>query len=155
MLTRIAEGIGKGVLAGIAGTAAMTVSSTLEAKLRGRPFSTAPAKAATRALGIETFDDGEAYARFSNLVHWGYGTGWGVARGFLRAVGLGPRFSTGAHFAALWGSALYSLPKYEVAPPVTEWEAEDVAIDVFHHLVYVTAAALAFELLDRSAAEGR
>jgi hypothetical protein len=155
MLTRIAEGIGKGVLAGVAGTAAMTVSSTLEAKLRGRPFSTAPAKAATRALGIETFDDGEAYARFSNLVHWGYGTGWGVARGVLRAVGLGPRFSTGAHFAALWGSALYSLPKYDVAPPVTEWEAEDVAIDVFHHLVYVTVAALAFELLDRSAAEGR
>ena len=87
MLTRIADGIGKGVLAGVAGTAAMTVSSTLEAKLRGRSFSTAPAQAAARALGIETFDDGEAYARFSNLVHWGYGTGWGVARGLLRAIG--------------------------------------------------------------------
>jgi hypothetical protein len=155
MLTRIADGIGKGVLAGVAGTAAMTASSTLEAKLRGRPFSTAPAKAATRALGIETFDDGEAYARFSNLVHWGYGTGWGVARGVLRAFGLGPRISTGTHFAALWGSSLYSLPKYDVAPPVTEWEPEDVAIDVFHHLVYVGAAALAFELLNRSETEGR
>jgi hypothetical protein len=145
----LANGIGKGVMAGLAGTAAMTVSSTIEAKLRGRPFSTAPAKAATRALGIETFDDGEAYARFSNLVHWGYGTGWGVARGMLRALGLGPRLATPAHFAALWGSALYTLPKYDVAPPVTEWSAEDVAIDVFHHLVYVTATALAFELLDR------
>src|ERR1043165_7841240 len=105
MLTRIADGIGKGVVAGLAGTAAMTVSSTLEAKLRGRSFSTAPAKAATRALGIETFDDGEAYARFSNLVHWGYGTGWGVARGILRAIGLGPRAATPAHFALIWGSA--------------------------------------------------
>src|SRR5215467_14843396 len=155
MLVRIADGIGKGVLAGVAGTAAMTVSSTLEAKLRGRPFSTAPAKAATRALGIETFDDGEAYARFSNLVHWGYGTGWGVARGIMRVVGLGPRLATGAHFAALWGSALYSLPKYEVAPPVTEWATEDVAIDIFHHLVYVGAAALAFEFLNGSAAAQR
>jgi hypothetical protein len=155
MLARIANGIGKGVLAGVAGTAAMTASSTLEAKLRGRQFSTAPAKAASRALGIETFDDGEAYARFSNLVHWGYGSGWGVARGILRAVGVGPRFATGAHFAALWGSSLYSLPKYEVAPPVTEWAAEDVAVDVFHHLVYVGAAALAFELLDRNEADGR
>ena len=143
MLTRIADGIGKGVLAGVAGTAAMTASSTLEAKLRGRPFSTAPAKAAARALGIETFDDGEAYARFSNVVHWGY------------AIGVGPRLATGTHFAALWGSALYSLPKYEVAPPVTEWAAEDVAVDVFHHLVYVGAAAVAFELLDRSEAEAR
>ena len=53
-LTTLANGIGKGVIAGVAGTAAMTVSSTLEAKLRGRPFSTAPAKAATKALGIET-----------------------------------------------------------------------------------------------------
>jgi hypothetical protein len=154
MLARIADGIGKGVLAGFAGTAAMTASSTIEAKLRGRPFSTAPAKAATRALGIETFDDGEAYARFSNLVHWGYGTGWGVARGIMRAFGLGPRAATGAHFATLWGSALYTLPKYEVAPPVIDWAAEDVAIDVFHHLVYVSATALAFELLDRSGDEG-
>jgi hypothetical protein len=150
-LATLADGIGKGVLAGLAGTAAMTVSSTVEAKLRHRAFSTAPAKAATRALGIETFDDGAAYARFSNLVHWGYGTGWGVARGVLRALGVGPRAATPAHFALLWGSALYSLPKYEVAPPVTEWGREEVAIDVFHHLVYVSAAALAFELLDRAA----
>jgi hypothetical protein len=149
-LTTLADGIGKGVLAGVAGTAAMTASSTLEAKLRGRPFSTAPAKAAARALGIETFDDGAAYARFSNLVHWGYGTGWGVARGVMRALGVGPRLATPAHFAVLWGSALYTLPKYEVAPPVTQWGREDVAIDVFHHLVYVSAAAAAFELLDRA-----
>src|SRR5262245_65821670 len=114
----------------------MTVSSTIEAKLRHRAFSTAPAKAATRALGIETFDDGAAYSRFSNLVHWGYGTGWGVARGVLRALGVGPRLATPAHFAVLWGSALYALPKYEVAPPVTPWGREDVALDVFDHLAY-------------------
>jgi hypothetical protein len=149
-LATLPEGIGKGLVAGAVGTAAMTVSSTLEAKLRHRAFSTAPAKAATRALGIETFDDGAAYTRFSNLVHWGYGTGWGVARGVMRAIGVSPRLATPLHFAALWGSALYTLPKYEVAPPVTEWAADDVAIDVFHHLVYVAAAALAFELLDRS-----
>jgi hypothetical protein len=147
-LTTLAEGIGKGIVAGAVGTAAMTASSTLEAKLRGRPFSTAPAKAATRALGIETFDDGAAYTRFSNLVHWGYGTGWGVARGLMRAVGVPARLATPAHFTALWGSALYSLPKYEVAPPVTEWAAEDVAIDILHHLVYVAATAAAFELLE-------
>ena len=145
----VAEAAGKGLAAGMIGTAAMTVSSTLEAKLRGRQFSTAPAKAATRALGIEMFDDADAYARFSTLVHWGYGTGWGVVRGLLRTVGVSPKLATPAHFAALWGSALYTLPKYDVAPPITEWEGEDIAIDVFHHLVYVTATAVAYELLDR------
>jgi hypothetical protein len=39
--------------------------------------------------------------------------------------------------------------RYDVAPPVTPLGGEDVAIDVFHHLVYVTAATGAFELLDR------
>jgi len=145
-----AEAIGKGVVAGVAGTAAMTASSTIEAKLRRREFSTAPAKAAAKALGIETFDDGLAYGRFSNLVHWGYGTGWGVARGVFRALGISPSLATPAHFATLWGSALYSLPKYEVAPPVTEWGLEEVAIDVFHHLVYVGTAAAAYEWLERS-----
>jgi hypothetical protein len=149
-VTKIAAAIGKGIVAGAAGTAAMTVSSTLEAKLRGREFSTAPAKAATKALGIELFEDGASYARFSNLVHWGYGTGWGVARGVLRALGVSPALATPAHFVALWGSALYSLPRYEVAPPVLEWAPEDIAIDVFHHLVYITATAKAYELLERA-----
>ncbi len=130
--TTLAHGIGKGIAAGLVGTAAMTVSSTLEAKLRKRAVSTAPARAAAKALGIELFEDGEAYAKFSNLVHWGYGTGWGVARGVLRAVGVSPRLATPAHFAALWGSAIVTLPKY-----------------LFHHAVYVAAAGAAYELLDR------
>jgi hypothetical protein len=149
-IRRIAEGIGKGVLAGTMGTAAMTLSSTLEARLRRREFSTAPAKAAAKALGIETFEDGMAYGRFSNLVHWGYGTGWGVARGLMRAIGVSPALATPAHFAALWGSAAYTLPKYEVAPPVMQWEPKEIAIDVFHHLVYVGAAAAAYELLEQA-----
>ena len=147
----LAEDVGKGLAAGLAGTAAMTISSTLEAKLRGREFSTAPAKAAAKALGIEQFDDGIAYARFSNLVHWGYGTGWGAVRGILRGLGFSPKLATPMHFAALWGSAVYTLPKYDVAPPVTEWSAQDLAIDLLHHLVYISAAAKAYELLDRNA----
>ena len=148
--TTLAHGIGKGIAAGLVGTAAMTVSSTLEAKLRKRAASTAPARAAAKALGIELFEDGEAYAKFSNLVHWGYGTGWGVARGVMRAVGVSPRLATPAHFAALWGSAIVTLPKLEAAPPVTQWGKTEIAIDLFHHAVYVAAAGAAYELLDRT-----
>ena len=147
-LATLANGIGKGVLAGVAGTAAMTISSTLEAKLRGRAFSSAPADAAAKVLGIKEFESEAAKSRFSNLVHWGYGTGWGVVRGILREFGLGAKLATPAHFAAVWGSALVSLPAFDVAPPVWRWGTEEVAIDVFHHLVYVGATAVAFELLD-------
>src|SRR5690349_19572948 len=142
----LAAAIGKGVVAGFVGTAAMTVSSTLEAKLRGRPFSTAPAKAAQKVLGIESFSSPAAEARFSNLVHWGYGTGWGVARGVLGMV-LPAKAAGLAHFGAIWGGALVMLPALDVAPPVWEWEREDLAIDVFHHVVYVAVTAAAYELI--------
>src|SRR5439155_24178294 len=92
--TRLARTIGKGVVAGLAGTAAMTVSSTIEAKLRGRAFSDAPARATAKVLGIKEFEDARAKARFSDLSHWGYGTGWGIARALMREFGLGARAAT-------------------------------------------------------------
>jgi hypothetical protein len=148
-LATLANGIGKGVVAGVAGTAAMTISSTLEAKLRGRAFSSAPADAAAKLLGIKEFESDAAKARFSNIVHWGYGTGWGVARGVMRAVGFSSGAATPAHFGTVWGSAVVMLPALDVAPPVWRWGKDDVAIDLFHHAVYATATALAYELLDR------
>jgi hypothetical protein len=51
------------------------------------------------------------------------------------------------HFAAMWGGALVMLPALQVAPPVTRWGRTEVAIDVFHHLVYETATGLTYELL--------
>jgi hypothetical protein len=146
--SKLARVIGKGVVAGLAGTAAMTVSSTVEAKLRGRAFSDAPARATAKVLGIKEFDDARAKARFSDLSHWGYGTGWGVARAVLREFGLGPKLATPAHFAAIWGGALVMLPALEIAPPVVFWKKEEIAIDVFHHAVYAAATGLAYELLD-------
>jgi hypothetical protein len=71
------DSIGRGLVAGLAGTAAMTISSTLEARLRGRAPSTAPARATAKVLGIKEFDSDLASARFNDLSHWGYGTGWG------------------------------------------------------------------------------
>src|SRR5207248_8372210 len=65
MLVRL---MGNGVVAGLAGTAAMTISSTIEAKLRGRPFSKAPAHAAQKVLGIKAFESSRDEGRFSDLV---------------------------------------------------------------------------------------
>lgn len=147
-LDSLAGSIGKGLIAGLAGTAAMTISSTLEAKLRGREPSDAPARAAATVLGIKEFSSDEAKARFSNLVHWGYGTGWGAVRGLLAFTGLPPKAANAGHFAAVWGGAGVMLPSLGVAPPFWMWGKTEVAIDVFHHLVYVTAAGMAYELLD-------
>jgi hypothetical protein len=146
-VSEVAANIGKGLAAGLVGTAAMTVSSTLEAKLRRRQPSQAPAKAAEKALGIEQFENPQAENRFSNLVHWGYGTGWGAVRGLLGSTPLPPKAATAAHGAAVWGQAVVMLPTLDVAPPINLWGKDEIAIDVFHHVVYATATGIAYEAL--------
>jgi hypothetical protein len=148
LVETIASNIGKGLLAGFVGTAAMTVSSTLEARLRGRAASSAPARATAKVLGIKEFEDDIAKARFNDLSHWGYGTGWGIVRGLLAAMRLRPKAATAAHGAAVWGSAQVMLPALEIAPPAVFWPKEEIAIDAWHHAVYAVATGVAYELLD-------
>src|SRR3982751_4432655 len=91
MHTLTAE-IGRGLLSGLLGTAVMTVSSTLEMKLRKRAPSSTPAKAAQKLLGVEPRDE-RAAQRLSNLVHFAYGTAWGLARALLGVVGIRGRLA--------------------------------------------------------------
>jgi hypothetical protein len=144
----LASAIGKGLVAGVAGTAAMTVSSTLEAKLRGRAPSSAPARATTKVLGIREFEDDRAAARFNDLSHWGYGTGWGVLRGLLAAMGMAPKAATAMHGAAIYGAAQVTLPALEIAPPAVFWPKQEIAIDAFHHAVYAAATGAAYQLIE-------
>jgi len=104
-------------------------------------------RATAKALGIASFDNEIARARFNDLSHWGYGTGWGIMRGLLDAVGLPPRAATLAHGAAVWGSEQVALPALDIAPPAIFWAPRDIAIDAFHHTVYAVATGIAYELL--------
>ena len=71
-------------------------------------------------------------------------------RGLLSAAGLSAPTATAAHLAAVWGCELVMLPALDVAPQLTEWGAEEVAIDAFHHLVYAAATGVAYSLLERA-----
>jgi hypothetical protein len=144
----VAAAVGKGLFAGVAGTVAMTASSTIEMKLRGRPASSAPATAAAKVLGVEPKGQSEE-ARFASMVHWGYGTSWGAVRGLIGAAGLRGLRANAAHLGVVWGTEQAMLPALGVAPPFWEWGAKEVAIDAFHHLVYAGATGAAYALLDR------
>jgi hypothetical protein len=145
-IARLADGIGKGLVAGLAGTAAMTISSTIEMKLRGRSASRTPAKAICKSLGFETVSE-EAQETLNNLVHWGYGTTWGAVRGVLEAIGIHGVPATLAHFALVWGAEQVLLPKTGVAPPMTEQPAEEIAIDGLHHFAYAEGTGAAYGAL--------
>jgi hypothetical protein len=143
----VAADVGKGLFAGVVGTAAMTVSSTLEMKIRDRPGSSAPAEAAGKVLGVEPKGEAEQ-ARFSNMVHWGYGTSWGAVRGLIGAAGLEGPGAAAAHLGVVWGTEQVMLPALGVAPPFWRWGVKEVAIDTLHHLVYAGATSVAYAFLD-------
>ncbi len=146
---QLAAAAGVGLAAGLAGTAAMTVSSTIEMKIRGRPGSSAPADAAGKLLGVRPAGEKES-KRFAALVHWAYGTGWGAARGILAALGLPAPAATAAHLALVWGTEQVMLPALRVAPPATQWGAKELAVDGWHHLVYAGVTGATYELLDHA-----
>lgn len=148
----IATACARGLLAGVVGTVAMTLSSTIEMKLRDRGGSSAPEDAASEVLGIQDFEDADAEERFGTLAHWGYGIGLGAVRGLYAATGMPSAAATAAHFVTVWGAELVMLPALDVSPPATEWGVGEIAVDAWHHGVYAVATGVAFDLLDGRAA---
>jgi hypothetical protein len=144
----IASALGRGLFAGLIGTAAMTAVQLVEIKLTGRRPSTAPADAAAKVLGVEPRGPGER-TRFSNLVHVAYGTTWGALRGLLGITGLPSWLATLLHFAVVWGTGLGLLPALGVAPPVREWGAKWIALDAAYHVVYAVVTGLTYEYITR------
>ncbi|MDA0566050.1 hypothetical protein LG943_17260 [Streptomonospora sp. S1-112] len=150
-LSVLASAAGRGMLAGVAGTAAMTVSSTLEARLRGRGSSSAPEQAAGTVLGVRPRDE-QGERRFSTLAHWGYGTMWGAVRGVIgAATGAAGAPAALAHLLVVWGAEQVVLPSTGAAPPAWRWGAAEVGIDLLHHAVYAAATGAAYDLLTAAA----
>lgn len=147
-MSTIAGNVGRGLAAGAIGTAAMTASSSLEARLRGREASTAPADAMGTVLGVEPSSE-QGERRFNTAAHWGYGTAWGAVRGLIASTGLGPVASSAAHLGLVWGSEQVVLPATDASSPATRWPLREVGIDVLHHAVYAAATGLAFTWLLR------
>lgn len=138
--------LGAGVLAGIAGTAAITISQMIEMQITKREPSTAPVEAVSKVLKLKPTRKAEKEA-VSQEIHWTYGTSWGIPRGILSLVGVHGWPATLLHFAAIWATELTMLPSLDVAPPVTEEEPKAIAIDAFHHAVYAVAAGLVYDAI--------
>jgi hypothetical protein len=146
-LGALGSAIGKGLLAGIAATAAMTLSQMIEMKITKREASDAPVKVAEDTAGIKPASKQDKQ-KLSQELHWSYGTAWGVARGLIGLTGLTGLSATLVHFGAVWGTALIMLPKHDAAKPINQQQPKDIAIDVLHHGVYAITAGLVYDALD-------
>ena len=145
-LGELGGAIGKGLLAGLAATAAITISQMIEMKITKRKPSDTPVKVAEETVGAEPAPGKKE--KMSQELHWAYGTSWGIARGIISLTGLKGWPATAAHFAAIWGTSMIMLPAFNAEPPVTEEEPKAIAIDALHHAVYAITAGLAYDALD-------
>ena len=142
----VAKALAKGLLAGLAGTAVMTLSETAEMRLTGREGSTVPGRVGAKLFDVRPTGDA-AMARLNTRVHWGHGVLMGAARGALSLAGLAGLPATAAHFALVWGgdAALYALLR--VAPAPWRWGARELVTDLCHKGVYAAATGAAFDAM--------
>ena len=176
-LANTGSALGQGLVAGLAGTIAITASQMIEMQITGRSSSSAPMKVGGKVLGaeprqqaeLEKKKQGESNApqstdelqeevegnqqKFSQFMHFGYGTAWGVARSGLDKVGVRGWPASLVHFAALWGTAQVMLPANDAAPPITQWPPRQIVTDVLHHAVYALAAGAVYDAMKRAEAK--
>src|ERR671921_1796237 len=129
----------RGALAGLAGTAAMTLAEKVEQSVTHRPDSYVPARTLT-ALTTGRRLPGSARPPVRNhLMHWGTGAVVGALRGIWSAAGLrGPRASAWHTVVRLAVDQTLENVTGVGAPPWT-WSRRDQVVDVAHKAVYSLA----------------
>lgn len=140
-----------GVLAGLAGTAAMSLAYRSERRRRQATSpldyddSLVPGEIVGRILGLETVTDRDA-AALGTALRWGYGSLFGVWHAVLRRRYGEPRASL-LFGATLMGATLSLFPALGRTPPPWRWPPEVLATSVGTHAVYVATVATVDALL--------
>jgi len=141
----IGSNVLKGMVAGVAGTAAMTAAQSLEMRLSHRAPSLVPGEVASRLLRIKA--RGERKRRLSTAMHWGHGVFGGAVRGLLAATGAGGPTAGALHFALLWSTDVTLYRALGIAPAPWRWDPQDLVTDLFHKGVYAGVTNVVFEAL--------
>lgn len=145
-LANLGTAIGVGLMAGLAGTISMTLCQMTEMKITGRKPSNTPANAVREVLDVKPVTESKS-EEVSNEVHVAYGTSLGMIRGILGLAGLKGMIANSLHFLIIWGGEIFMLPSLRLAAPITHQNAKTVAIDVVHHLVYVSTAGCVYDAI--------
>jgi hypothetical protein len=136
------------VLAGTAGTAAMTLAYAAERRLRpgrGAPLdyddSLVPGQIVASVMHLPGVTDREEW-ELGMLLRWTYGSAFGLFHGLLRRRVREPRAS--AIFGGTLMSATLTLfPLLGRTPPPWRWRADVIATAFGTHTAYVAAVAVA------------
>jgi hypothetical protein len=151
--TAMFRSLARGVVAGVAGTAAMTAYQLAVAKAQGKPLATpvphrwadAPAPAQVAKRIADALGQGRRFTRedvplLTNAMHWLYGISWGAVYGALPGGGL-------AFGTTVWASSYAELVPLGIYEPPWRYPATELALDWSYHAVYGLAVAGAFSAL--------
>ncbi len=140
----VAGAVGRGVAAGIAGTAVMTAfQKFVEMPVTGRDDSYAPANFARKVLPIKPKSK-EGRERLNYIVHFGLGAMWGSAYGFAAHRGLRGQKAVAAVFATLYPGDVLLNTALRLYKPTT-WSKQDTIIDVGEKLIQAEATGAIFD----------
>ena len=138
--------IGRGVVAGVAGTVVMTAFQKLvEMPLTGRGESYAPASFAEKVTPLEASTP-QGRRRLNYGTHFALGTMWGAAYGIAAAKGLRGQKAVNSVFAVVYvGDVLLNTALGLYQP--RQWSAKDLVVDVVDKYVQAQATGAVFDRL--------
>jgi hypothetical protein len=140
------QALWQGLVAGAAGTAAMTVGEKLEQRLTGRPSSYVPARVLARLTGLPE-QPGRQPVTLNWAMHYGQGALAGVVRSLMAQAGLrGPVASAKFTVVRLTNDQILENATGVGAPPQT-WPRQELVVDVLHKTVYAFVTGLVADAL--------
>jgi len=136
----------RSVLAGTAGTAALSLSYAAERRFRPRhqgPLdyddSLVPGQIVASIMRAPHLSVRELQ-QLGNTLRWGYGSAFGLAHGFLRRR-IGEPGASAIFGGTLLGATFSLFPLLGHTPPPWRWPADMIATCLGTHAVYVITVA--------------
>ena len=156
--------VGKGLLAGLAGTALMAAYREAVGRTKGRSVAAEQlkeprtwAEAPAPAQLAKKISEGVLHKRvtkrqvplLTNVLHWSYGAGLGALYGLAASrLQKNPLAQGTAFGGAVWGLAYASLTPLGIYEAPWRSSPKTVGVDLSYHLVYGLGVAAVFEALD-------
>ena len=126
----------RGALAGLAGTAAMTVAEKLEQGITHRPNSYVPGRTLTAVTTGRRLPESAKPPVRNHLMHWATGATVGVLRGIWAASGLRGWRANAWHTTVRLATDQTLENATGVGSPPWTWSRLDQVVDVGHKAVY-------------------
>jgi hypothetical protein len=140
----LAGNVGRGILAGVAGTAVMTAfQKFVEMPIAGRDDSYAPADFAERVLPVHPKTP-EDRTRLNYITHFSLGGMWGTAYGIAATAGLRGQKAVNAVFVAVYTGDVILNTALGLYQP-RKWTRQDWVVDVVDKYVQAQATGAIFD----------